>query len=126
MDKIYGPYQRKDKRWFLIINGKTISYPKWLYQNHHNIILSNQETIDHIDGNPDNNRITNLQILTRSENIRKSKKERQTTTFVCPQCKQEVTKWTNYILGNLRKKKSGPYCSRHCAGIASHTTVLAP
>lgn len=67
--KIYGPYKRKeDGRWIIIVNGKTVSYPKYLYETTHKVKLKDNETIDHVDENPDNNNINNLRILTRVYN----------------------------------------------------------
>lgn len=69
-DKIYGPYKRTDGRWIIIINGITKSYPKYLYEKHHNVVIVEPDTIDHIDGNPNNNDIINLRVLHRKENAR--------------------------------------------------------
>jgi len=54
--QIYGPYQSKtDKRLRVVVReGKTkrtISYPKFLVEKRLNRYLSENEIVDHIDGN---------------------------------------------------------------------------
>lgn len=121
--KIYGPYIRKDGRSHICIHyedGKkqTKSYPRYLMEQHLGRELTIQETVDHINNDFTDNRIENLQILTLTSNIQKQHQlnPRKQITFICPNCQQEVTKWENNIKGNLKKGKSGPYCSRKCAG----------
>jgi transcriptional antiterminator len=75
--KIYGPYPRKsDGRMQLVLSkGKlkiTKLYAKFLMEVSLERILSKEETIDHINENPLDDTIENLQILTRQENSRKS------------------------------------------------------
>jgi hypothetical protein len=76
--KVYGPYKRKDGRLHVIIYNlntktrKTISYPKYLMENHLDITLNKNETVDHIDEDITNNDINNFQILTRTDNIKKA------------------------------------------------------
>jgi hypothetical protein len=65
---VYGPYKREDGRQHVIVNGKTISYPKYLYEQHHKIKLHPDDTIDHEDGDFNNNAIDNLVIKSRSMN----------------------------------------------------------
>ena len=61
--KVRGPYKSsKDNRLRCILvfsdkTTKTISYPKYLMEIHLNRYLLENETVDHIDGNPLNNTI---------------------------------------------------------------------
>lgn len=125
--KIYGPYIRKDGRSHICIikedgTRQTKSYPRYILEQYLGRELSTDETVDHINNDYTDNRIENLQILPLTDNIQKQHKlnPRKQITFKCPICNKEITKWENYIKGNWKKGRSGPYCSRKCAGIASH------
>lgn len=69
--KVFGPYFRKDGRQHIIVvkDGvkSTISYPKFLVESYLGRKLSDQETIDHIDGNFLNNDFKNLRIVERKQ-----------------------------------------------------------
>ena len=130
--KIHGPYIRKDGRYHICIvhedgRKQTKSYPRYLMEQHLNRELLPEETIDHIDNDKTNNDIRNLQILSLAENTRKqcALHPRKTITFICPYCGKETTKWNNYVKGNKKKGKAGPFCSRSCAGKATHVNHYA-
>lgn len=89
-DRVTGPYQRKDKRFHIVLNNswkpkgnpeklRTFSYSKALIEVEINRLLIDDETVDHIDENVENNEISNLQILTRPVNIAKSMRGRSPT-----------------------------------------------
>jgi hypothetical protein len=50
---------------------KTRSYPRTIMEEYLGRPLLDDETVDHIDGNVENNDISNLQLLSREENARK-------------------------------------------------------
>ncbi len=127
MKKIYGPYLRKDGRQHLVIveDGKktTISYPKWLMENHLGRKLEAWETIDHLDENPLNNAISNLEVVSRSENASRYKKNHpaEYLTLVCKHCGKEFTKRKKEeIYDRAVRKKDGPFCSKSCVGKVHH------
>lgn len=113
MDKIYGPYQRgSDKRWIIIVNGKTVSYPKYLYEKHHNVQVIEPMTVDHIDGNPQNNNIENLRLLTRKQNAQEgSYTGRTMITLICAYCTKEFNREKRFA---PRKSHWLAYCSTDC------------
>jgi len=70
----HGPYQRTDGRLIIIIDGKTVSYPRYLYEKHHGVKIDPAMEVDHIDDNCLNNDISNLQLLSKSDNVKKQRK----------------------------------------------------
>lgn len=122
--KVYGPYTRSDGRQHVILYDgvcrKTISYPKYLLEQKLGRQLTEDETCDHIDNDYTNNDISNLQILSRADNIKKAQSlmPKQIGTFTCPICNSSFTKEMRHVSGNRKQGKRGPYCSRSCAGKA--------
>lgn len=125
MKKIYGPYLRKDGRQNLVIitddKRYTISYPKWIMEQHLNRKLEDWETVDHIDNNPLNNDITNLQILSRRDNALKSVKYAEKIELTCKFCGNKFYKRkTRELYDRIIAKKDGPFCSKQCVGKVHH------
>lgn len=121
MQKIYGPYLRKDGRQQLVIKTDdkltTISYPKWLMEQHLGRKLESWETVDHIDNNPLNNDLQNLQILSRAENARKSVVYAEQIQLKCKCCGSLFFKRKALeIYERAVRKKDGPFCSKKCVG----------
>jgi hypothetical protein len=119
---VYGPYTRKDGRQHVVIVDnsirRTVSYPKYLLEQKLNRLLLPAETCDHINGDYNDNRLENLQILSRQDNIRKhaALKPAELGTFTCPICFCSFTKSMSEVRANRKKSYRGPYCSRSCAG----------
>lgn len=131
--KIYGPYKRKDNRFHICIiyddgHRQTKSYPRYLMEQHLNRELLPSETIDHIDNDKTNNNISNLQILSLKDNAKKQAalNPRKLYTFTCPQCNTPATKYLSDVVHNRKTGKSGPYCSRSCAGKATYKNPWRP
>lgn len=127
--RVYGPYlQTNGKRKIVILideNGtrKTTAYARYLMECFLNRELSEEETIDHIDGNSLNDEISNLQILSRADNAKKHNKKNKIKykKFICPVCSDVF--WIplrTYKQNQIKQGKAGPYCSRSCAGKAHH------
>lgn len=119
---IRGPYQRKDGRFHVIMydgegyRKKTVSYPKFIYECHHKVILDRNETIDHIDRDSNNNDISNLQCLSRSEHIKLDAIRRVPVYRDCPICRKNFKLTKDQQSPARRKEKAGPFCSKSCAG----------
>ena len=124
--KIYGPYTRKDGRMHVVVvnddkTKQTISYPKYLMQQHLGRTLSKDETVDHIDGNIFNNDISNFQILSRADNARKSVKYAEYLKLTCKYCgKQFERKKAIHSRNMAVRKVDGPFCSKQGVGKVYH------
>lgn len=130
--RVNGPYVHKTgklagRKYVNIItdDGKKTSklYSRYLVERNLGRTLTFDETVDHINEDPTDDRLINLQIITRSDNAKKSAKERrfiEWITFRCPMCGGWFKKEARLVRHNRRKGHTGPYCGRSCAGRASH------
>lgn len=90
-------------------------------QNHLGRVLESWETVDHLDNNPLNNNMDNLQILSRADNARKSNKPAQRILVTCKHCgKQFERRKAQELYDRIIRKKDGPFCSKRCVGKVHH------
>lgn len=122
---IYGPYKGTDgrQRCVLYFDDKTTSsrsYAKLLLESNLGRRLSASEEADHIDDDCSNDKVNNIQLLLREENIQKQREFITENTevfgFHCAYCD------TPFILKNhirnqkLKTSKTGlAFCSRRCS-----------
>lgn len=119
---VYGPYTAKQdgrKRVVLYTCDDaprvTVSYPKWLMEQHLGRLLTRDETVDHKDRDFTNDSLDNLQILTRLNHVKLDSIRRAKITLNCVWCKNDFAPNTSF---NQRcRSTSGPFCSRRCSGI---------
>ena len=115
---IYGPYKsNQDGRSRIFLkwpDGKstTISYAKFLMEKKLNRYLSYNEEVHHIDENPTNDSIENLEVLKRSEHKKRHIKGRAMITTKCSCCSKEIKRELRYI----RKGQINIFCSKKCSG----------
>lgn len=104
-----------------------MSYPKYLLEQKLGRPLCDNETCDHKDDDFTNNDLDNLQVLSRRDNTLKGLALRpaQLATFTCPVCSASFTKEMRRIKDSRKQGKSGPYCSKSCAGKGSHPSNKA-
>ncbi len=95
----------------------TISYARYLMSVHLKRILEKDEHVDHIDGDRLNDIIENLQILSPSENNRKSRIDnnlsRKMVEMKCPACDIIFSKNFNHSF--IQKKGLYNACSKECS-----------
>lgn len=95
-----------------------MSYPRYLMEIHLNRHLTKKEQIDHIDGNPLNNDISNLQILNFKEHQSLDVLRNKDIVVKCTYCGKEFIIPGSKL--NFRNRKdrnqSGYFCSRTCSG----------
>jgi hypothetical protein len=93
------------------------SYARYLMSCHLERYLEEDEHVDHINEDPLDDRVENLQILSPEENRKKSNEEHY-AILRCPVCEEKFEiKWRNtFIQKNKNKKYTA--CSRSCGGKA--------
>lgn len=121
--KIYGPYRGKDNRLRIRLkyndgHFKLLSYLRYVMEKHLGRYLNVDEQIDHIDGNPLNNNIDNLQIVLFREHQINDAHRNKDITVKCQYCGKEFIILGSKISNRNRKDKhqSGYFCSRKCCG----------
>lgn len=127
--KIHGPYasgKQNRKRVLLYFKDgsrTTKSWARYLYEREHGEIDPSL-TVDNIDEDCSNDSLDNLQLLTRSENSKKSAANgkngiRKKYTGTCPNCGAYFTRYLNRVRHNRKQGKAGPFCGKSCAGVYS-------
>ena len=121
-DKVRSAYIVKNKEprkvCIMVYHDGTIhsmSYAKYLYTSYYKCDIPKGEQIDHINGDKMDDRIENLQKISKEYNLLKDKKGKTMTELTCPVCGKKFL----FPLRNLSTHPN-PCCSRHCGGIKSH------
>lgn len=79
-DKAGSPHKTR-RYWKVVLDGIPYKVHRIIYQMHHKIDkLDSNLVIDHIDRNPENNRIENLRLVSQTENIHNSFKQKNNTS----------------------------------------------
>lgn len=125
---IYGPYTRMDGRMVVIYRlpnktCRTVSYPKYLLHLN-GVKFGPTDTVDHIDGNPENNQLSNLRVLPLALNASLGSPRVQQVEIVCAWCGIKAMKSARNLHGNAIKGRAGPFCGRRCAGKYSRMVHL--
>lgn len=117
----------KKYKWFINnkyvytqIKGKT----KYL----HRMIMGDPEcNIDHINGNPLDNRIENLRLVNQSQNNMNARKRKNTTSkYKGVSYRKDTNKWTSYIhIKPKAKKNLGCYDCEEKAALAYNKAALS-
>lgn len=127
--RVYGPYYKPSmaRRLVNIIrpdgSQTSMAYARWMMAQHLGRWLTDDEAVDHIDENPLNDSLSNLQVLTPVENAKKYHRLRtvvETIACVCPQCERVFHLPARVVRTRKRVNKSGPFCRRSCAARWQH------
>ena len=100
------------------IDGKSRYYleHRWIMEQHIGRRLTTDEVVHHLNENKLDNRIENLEILSREEHSRMHAPIAELSKHICPLCEKEFIREARDVRGNIKKGKAGPFCSRECAG----------
>lgn len=126
--KVYGPYTRKDGRQHvcLYLSGRkrrTVSYPKFLIEIRLGKHLKKNETVHHKDKNVMNNKFRNLVVLEKVIHCRQdATKLYRPIKLLCQVCKKYFVLSGKKLVAAAGKRAAsiGPFCSKSCAGYATH------
>ena len=130
---IKNAYKCSDGRWraYCVDNlGKSyvVSYPRILMEQSLGNPLKPDEDVHHIDGNVDNNDISNLQIIKHGEHQKKHSLKYIDTVEVCQVCGNEFTmkgnKWARFYADLHRGRSRNLTCCKSCAGKISSSELL--
>lgn len=118
---VYGPYTTPAGRQIMIVrdeNGKTrtIQYPRWLMEQRLGRPLLPDETVQHKDGDFNNNEDNNLELLPRSQHSATDTKRVKLVKLTCPECGKDFERSPRLLRDKAKKGKVGPFCTRKCAG----------
>ena len=99
-------------------NKRFISYAKYLWISENKCEVPEGMEVDHINNNPNDDRIENLQILTKSENIQKEYRDtgkigKLVVDLVCPMCGTKFTKRVAQVEKSAQKQQC--CCSTRCS-----------
>lgn len=117
--KVYKVYHKKQKRFYAQLKHKytssrtTITYAKYVMSVSLGRILEKEEEVDHIDNNKLNDDISNLQILTKKQNLEKSKKEEAVVDCICEMCGTSFTR-PKRLAHHTRNPNVRCFCSKTC------------
>jgi HNH endonuclease len=129
-EKVYGPYKNRENGRQLVViknddgTSRTVSYPKYLMEQHLGRQLGIDETVDHWDSNVDNNNLDNLRVVPRHEHSADDTRRVKPAKVQCALCQKEFERSPRLIRDKSRKNKAGPFCSRQCAGRYSRKLQL--
>lgn len=120
--RLYVVLHKKERRrmaCLVVPGGKertTISYARYLMAVSLGRMLTSDETVDHVNGDALDDRVENLQILSLTDNVRKSARRKTYIEFLCPVCGSVFSRELRQLHGT---KADSPCCSRRCGGVKS-------
>lgn len=97
----------------------TMSYAKYIYTSHYCCDIPKGYEVDHINNDKMDDRIENLQLLSSSDNRRKSHSKTEMILLKCPICHKQFL----FEKRNLSTHPQ-PCCSRKCGGKKSYLTKI--
>ena len=124
VNRVYGPYERKNGRKFVILLFKdgtrtTRQYARYLMEQELGRELTSDEEVDHRDRNHTNDEISNLRVISKEQHKDEDQKRRIPVEWKCPLCDEKFVldaKQENDAFQKRKQGKAGPFCSKQCAG----------
>lgn len=105
----------------------TISYARYLMSVKLGCLINNDIQVDHIDEDKTNDKISNLQLLSSTENLAKTHEHYRNNiqvkhTVSCDYCRVNFVITERELKRKLAKQTGHMFCGRSCAG-SYHTKI---
>ncbi len=95
---------------------KTVLEHREIMEKHLGRDLCSNECVHHKNGKKLDNRLENLEIMTKSAHSRLHRKPAEYLELVCVSCKKPILRLASKERGNRKQGKFGPFCGRSCSG----------
>lgn len=124
----YKNWHKKEERWQVCLvprdkssklKRRTITYAKFVMSVAVGRMLEPHECVDHKNEDKSDDRLTNLQILTKEENEKKHRAAhpKEMWNMVCPSCKESWQMEARTARVRQKNNKNGlVFCSHICVG----------
>lgn len=99
---------------FKLSDGRVLGEHRYLVECRLGRRLRRNEHVHHKDGNPRNNSLSNLELLSASEHIRKHRDPAPTVTLTCPACRRKFERTLRYVVHGKKVGRVHFFCSRSC------------
>ncbi len=103
---------------FIDGSKKSVLEHREIMEKHLGRTLDSNLVVHHKDHDKRNNKIGNLEVMTRSEHSKHhgKNKEPELHVFTCPMCDMPAVKLARNVRSNTKRDHAGPFCGRSCAG----------
>jgi len=111
-----------DYKYIYVTNkrGKTDVEHRVIMEEHLGRELDYNEVVHHINGDDKDNRLENLQLMSRSEHTKLHNPKISYTCFICNWCGKIIFRKPHQYKTFLKTERKLSFCSKKCAGLYNY------